>query len=355
MVKFYRTATCITAIMLLFSACNGNKSNTKDAIPLSNGLPGEVSIVIDHSLEDEIAGVFDKVLDMPMQGIKPAEPAWLKLYVTPEESSAEALTMAQMIIVKRKKAKNKNVSELWDAASSKAVQRDGFLVAHDVWANPQSVVLIEADDATGLDKAMQAGKGIVSLLNTLELERGLFGGLSDNRYSDSVMKRVENDFGFRFPLPPQYKLQQSNHEMLWFIWEGKDFRNNIFINIVPDTEPVTTAGMTALRDTFGRRYIHGSMGTSMITSRSEEYPLMVDSFITATGQLPAWKGWWTIGGEWQRGSFHRILFHDKAGKRYVFFEGFLEAPNVPNVPYYRLYSIMASHFRFSTAGMAAQP
>ncbi|MBU6325031.1 MAG: hypothetical protein KJS92_06035, partial [Bacteroidetes bacterium] len=72
-------------------------------------------------------------------------------------------------------------------------------------------------------------------------------------------------------------------------------------------------------------------------------------------KIPGWRGWWTISGQWQRGPFRRFLFRDGAGERSVWLEGFLEAPEIPNTPYYRMFDLIASGFGFSGTSLSTTP
>ena len=44
-----------------------------------------------------------------------------------------------------------------------------------------------------------------------------------------------------------------------------------------------------------------------------------------------------------------------AGERSVWLEGFLEAPEIPNNPYYRMFDLIASGFSFTGTSLSAIP
>jgi hypothetical protein len=89
----------------------------------------------------------------------------------------------------------------------------------------------------------------------------------------------------------------------------------------------------------------------MMSSRSTEYP----TFESPLDKIPAWRGWWTISGQWQRGPYRRFLFKDEAGQRSIWLEGFLEAPEIPNLSYYRMFDLIAAGFKFTGSNSAAHP
>jgi hypothetical protein len=87
-----------------------------------------------------------------------------------------------------------------------------------------------------------------------------------------------------------------------------------------------------------------------MTSKSSEFP----SFALPLNQTPGWCGWWTINGQWQRGPFRRFQFADQAGQRTIWLEGFLEAPEIPQSAYYRMFEIIAAGFQWTSNNNTAR-
>jgi len=317
---------------------------------VSLGMPGEVLIIA--QADEQVKVLLDSGIGGSQAGLNPSEPRYRCALLHPEEARGDALGAALIVLVKNTNANNKHVNTLWNEAGENAERKSGISVAKDVWAKGQYVFLVEAASEKELRELASVQGKLADLLFESECAIGLYGGLLPNSYSDSVMNRVAGDFGFRFPLPPQFRLVQSNKEMLWFIWEGREFRANIWVNIVPGTDhSANTESVIQVRDTFAARYVKGSQGMPMMSSRSTEYP----TFESPLDKIPAWRGWWTISGQWQRGPYRRFLFKDEAGQRSIWLEGFLEAPEIPNLSYYRMFDLIAAGFKFTGSNSAAHP
>ncbi len=338
------------APLLLFVACGKHKPESTSMV--SHGMPAEVLLVGAAATEAWLKPLLDSGIGGPQAGLSPAEPRYRCSFIHPEEAQGDALGAALIILVKNRQAENRKLNTLWEEANQKADRKSGILVAGDVWAKGQKVLLLEASSENQVRELASAGGRLADVLFESECAIGLYGGLLPNKYSDSVMNRVAGDFGFSFPLPPQFRLVQSNKEMLWFIWEGRDFRANLWVNILPETmSNVSVDRMIQLRDTFAARYIRGNQGLNMTSSRSTEYP----SFESPLNKIPGWRGWWTISGQWQRGPYRRFLMNDPAGQRCIWLEGFLEAPEIANNPYYRMFDLIAAGFNFTNNNSVARP
>lgn len=330
------------SVLLLLSCGNAGKQKI---LMQAQGMPAEVLIVAAPGSDSWLNRALDSGIGGPNKGLIPAEPMYRCALLDPKQAAGDALGTSLLVLVKQAELSNKKLNRLWEEAAEKAEKKSGVLVAKDVWAKNQTVFLLNAPQE--LHEA-----SLAFLLHASECAQGLMGGLIPNQYSDSVMNRVAGDFGFKFPLPPQFRLVQSNKEMLWFIWEGRDFRANLWVNITPDTNSVVSlAQMIQTRDTFARRYVRGNQGWPMMTSKSSEFP----SFTHPLNQTPGWCGWWTINGQWQRGPFRRFQFIDQSGQRTIWLEGFLEAPEIPQSAYYRMFDIIAAGFQWTSNNTARNP
>ncbi|MBU6324882.1 MAG: DUF4837 family protein, partial [Bacteroidetes bacterium] len=213
-----RVTFLLASLLFLFSCGN---SKTKTATMVSHGMPGEVLIIA--QADEQVKFLLDSGIGGPQAGLNPPEPRYRCALLHPEEAVGDALGAALIILVKNPNVQSKQLNALWTEAGERATRKSGISVAKDVWAKGQFVFLVEAASEKELHALASAQSKLADVMFESECAIGLYGGLLPNKYSDSVMNRVEGDFGFRFPLPPQFRLVQSNKEMLWFIWEGRDF------------------------------------------------------------------------------------------------------------------------------------
>jgi len=225
----------------------------------------------------------------------------------------------------------------------KTINGRGFRlnVYRNVWAENQTVIRCKTKSLT---------KDFNTLAETLEkefleneLQQGLPGNLMPNDYCDSISRIISGNYGFKFSFPPQFKLEFSNPEVVWLWHETPRFYRHVFINIFSDSVLIdNTEKAKANRNYFTGKYVKNTEGTRVSISESKLFPLIWENNVKmGKNTVNILRGWYTEEGTFRRGPFVRYFFHDIANKRIIAFDGFMHAPDMPKLPFYRTFDLMA--------------
>lgn len=230
----------------------------------------------------------------------------------------------------------------------KTINGRGFQlhIYKDVWAKNQTVIRCETKLLTEDFKSLAESLEKEFLEN--ELQQGLPGNLMPNEYCDSISLLIQGKYGFSFAFPPQFRLEFSNPEVAWLWQETSRFYRHVFINIFSDSVLIDNPEKAkANRNYFTGKYVKNTEGTRVVVSESKIFPLTWDNQVKigkyTVGVL---RGWYTEEGTFRRGPFVRYFFHDKSNKRIIAFDGFMHAPDMPKLSFYRTFDLMAASIKF---------
>jgi hypothetical protein len=230
----------------------------------------------------------------------------------------------------------------------KTISGRGFqlYIYKDVWAKNQTVIRCETKSLTEDFKSLAESLEKEFLEN--ELQQGLPGNLMPNEYCDSISKIIQGKYGFSFKFPPQFRFEFSNPEVVWLWQETPRFYRHVFINIFSDSVLIDNPEKAkANRNYFTGKYVKNTEGTRVVVSESKMFPLTWDNQVKiGKHTVGILRGWYTEEGTFRRGPFARYFFHDKANKRIIAFDGFMHAPDMPKLPFYRTFDLMASSLTF---------
>jgi len=230
----------------------------------------------------------------------------------------------------------------------KTINGRGFQlhIYKDVWAKNQTVIRCETKSLTEDFKSLAESLEKEFLEN--ELQQGLPGNLMPNEYCDSISLLIQGKYGFSFAFPPQFRLEFSNPEVAWLWQETSRFYRHVFINIFSDSVLIDNPEKAkANRNYFTGKYVKNTEGTRVVVSESKMFPLTWDNQVKIGNHtVGVLRGWYTEEGTFRRGPFVRYFFHDKSNKRIIAFDGFMHAPNMPKLSFYRTFDLMAASIKF---------
>lgn len=337
--------------------CTGCRQKPKPAGDPSEGIPSEI-LVISH--EDEMGAVqeaFEKGFTVTEPELVYAEKAetgiaekMFSFHFARQQAYKSTEKQASLIIVLETDKKCGSFSDDLENLSSAESMRAGDAtvdIFKNVWAKPQTVFRIKLNDAPDAAKIAAISKQLAPKMRELEIAQGLPGNLQPNAYCDSVNKLIRGTYGFGFAFPPQFRLESSNYEMIWLNQETSHFYRYVFINIFSDSSKIETQEQAIEnRNYFGRKYLKNDEGTHAKVSKSNLFPISWESNV-AVGKTTAnvLRGWYQEDGTFRRGPFVRYIFHDPANKRYIAVDGFVYAPEMPRLQFYRGLDIIANSFQ----------
>ncbi|MBO4572013.1 MAG: DUF4837 family protein [Bacteroidales bacterium] len=314
-----------TAILLpLLAGCEENKGG---ALPAISGKAGEIIVVANKAQwEAEVGNRIRGVLAAEYDYLPQKEPLF-NLANVPEASVNKLIKVHRNLFYL-------NVGE---------GKTTGMQVRNDVYASPQTVVVVTApDDNTAAEFIKANGESIVEAFEKAERDRLI----SNAKLYEEVKLRelVSNKFGGSPIFPNGYTLKKQTPDFVWISYETSYTIQGILIYSYPyeNDSQLTMEKLIQKRNEVVKENVPAtSEGSYMITN-----PTIVPGFreVEYNGIKKAEvRSLWDTYGDFMGGPFVSQAFRSKDGNSIIVTEGFVYAPKYNKRNYLRqVESILCS-------------
>ena len=211
-------------------------------------------------------------------------------------------------------------------------ETENFSVKKNLYANPQTIVYVQAKDDAGIIKILQEHKKEVRRIfldADLDFTQKIF---QKEKVDENQYKTVKN-LGLSLTIPNKFKTVDDTGDFLWLrnhLKSGiaKSGSNNILIYSVPLKDKTTVSdSIISVRNRIGKKYIPGSKeGMYMITEKAYT-PFTFDATIDGKKAYET-RGKWEVKDDFMAGPFLNYTVIDEKNNRLIIFEGFTYAPSV---------------------------
>ena len=212
-------------------------------------------------------------------------------------------------------------------------KNEAFTVKKNVFAQPQTIVYVQAKDDESIIKLFQKHKNEIKNIfidSDIQFTQRIF---SKDKIDNSQYKTLSN-LGVTFTIPKKFKTVDDTGEFLWLrnhLMSGiaKTGSNNILVYSIPlSDETQISDNILAVRDSIGKKFIPGSDPETMHMITEEAYtPFTFDAIIDGKKAYET-RGKWEVKNDFMAGPFLNYTVIDKKNNRLIIFEGFTYAPSV---------------------------
>jgi len=218
------------------------------------------------------------------------------------------MTNSRNIIVVKKEPKNK------------------FYIKKNEYVSPQLAVHISCSSVQDLlDTIEKNAPKIVHDIKDSEIAFFQSQIKSDKLVSD----KIESRFNMMMTIPQKYKVVMQGRKFLWLKKEITSGNLSLLLYQVP-LKSINTANVvqsiTRVRDSIGRRYIHGSKSNTRMITEPAFSPFLSKTKISGKEAYET-KGTWDLKNDFMSGPYINYAFVDKKNKRILILEGFCYAPS----------------------------
>ena len=207
-----------------------------------------------------------------------------------------------------------------------------FSVKHNVYAQPQTIVYVQAKDDEAVIEILQKNKEKIKKI-FLESDVKFTQGVFEKNKVDETQFKTINNLGISLTIHDKFREVEDTGDFLWLrhhLTSGiaKTGSNNILVYSVPLIDETKVAdSIIAVRNRIGKKYIPGSKeGMYMITEEAYT-PYTFDAEIDGNKAYET-RGKWEVKNDFMAGPFLNYTIIDKKNNRLVVFEGFTYAPSV---------------------------
>jgi hypothetical protein len=199
----------------------------------------------------------------------------------------------------------------------------------DLWAKPQRVVKIRANNPDQWSQAFDEHKESIRLLfDRAERERllNIFRPTAKPDVAEALFKHM----GVSMIIPEGFFVAKKESGFIWIRRETAENSQGIIIYKIPyrDTLQLTAPWLTYTRDSIVSRHIPGPSPGSFMTTDKEFVPPMisrVNYFIEDFAVEN--RGMWKLIGDFMAGPYLSYTLVDRSNGQLITIEGYVYAPN----------------------------
>ena len=312
----------LKAIILGLTALVAISCNDTDALVKQNvgGQAGEIIIVANKAeWESEPGNELRAVLATPYPYLPQSEPSYTLINI-PHKSFTSLFEYHRNIIILK-------VDKELEAK---------FTAVEDVWAAPQTVIMITAPTKEEAAKVIaDHAEQLFNIINQAERNRIM---RNSKKYEDVALRNfVADKFGGSPYFPKGYSLKKQTDNFVWISYETTYTNLGIFVYKIPykDSTSVQLESLMAATGDMMQENVPGMVENSYMTISSEVTPgLEVMKY--KNRNFVEMRGLWEVKNDFMGGPFVIHAFYDKNNpKEIIVVEGFVYAPRYDKRDYIR--------------------
>jgi len=300
-----KTLFLLVLFPFVFISCLKEKKNTAYE---TLGKVSSVSVIIDDQLwNGEIGDSLRNKFAVPVIGLQDEEPLFT-LNQYPVKLLDGFLSKSRNIIVIKKNTKN------------------DFSMVQNQTGNPQLLIRF-------------SGRTVKDIINSIEVKAPLISKTIRDSEIKAIQKQIiinkseTNDINERYAvdlkIPVRFKTVRKAKNFLWLKREVDGGNLSIVAYELPfkrlqDTSNIINS-IVKIRDSMGRRYIHGSKKRTVMLTETDFTPYYSKTTLSNSIAYET-KGTWNLRNDFMSGPFINYALIDKKRNRVLILEGFCYAP-----------------------------
>lgn len=310
------------AIAAIAALCSCNERKTRQALlPNISGKAGEVIVVIDKGdWEGAVGNTLRDSLVCECPYLPQREPMF-NLVNVPSTAFNKMFQVHRNIIVV-------NINS--------AVTESGILYKKDVWAYPQTVIQINANDSeTAVRLIQENSANMIATIEQAEIDRII---KNTKKYEELKLAPAVNEMIGGSPhFPSGYKLRKKTNDFIWIGYEIQYVTQGILIYKYPVVEGenmmsldnILENGNEMLKNNVPGMFEDTYMTFSSLVRPSIEYKRYKGL------EFAEIRGFWEVYNDYMGGPFVSHVFYSKDGKEVIVLQGFVYAPKYDKRQYLR--------------------
>jgi hypothetical protein len=285
-----------------------------------SGKAGEVVVVIDNKIWDKsVCDTVQRILVPDYPALPQREPVF-DIVALQETSFSNIFQLHRNIVLLKVTA---------DTVP------EGISVRRDVWAQPQTVVVVSAKNGDNII-ALLAGnrERIIHILEQAERDRVIS---ATKKYEAKALRdTVNKHFGGSPCFPMGYTLRKVSTDFIWIGYETNKAILGLFIYSYPykDSSALHVQNIIAERDKILQREVPGQFENTYMTTAPLFLPL-TRNIRYKDFHFVETRGLWDIENDFMGGPFISHALIDKTGEKVLALEAFVYYPRADKRNYMR--------------------
>ncbi|MGK9368588.1 DUF4837 family protein [Melioribacter sp. Ez-97] len=320
-----RNLLLIPLLIALVAACDAKKSAT--------GNEDEIYVFADSTeyeqIEASLLTVFSKIIYTP-------QPENLFILIRKDISELDKYKNKKNIIIAAPLGSGSNTSKyidgLLDSQVKEMVRQDSVFVInkYDLWARGQLVMILTANDLTGLSKKiLNEHENLLYYFQKISNER-LFKSLYNSRYEKKEIEaKLLKNYGWLIYVQADYHLAIDNPEHN-FVWlrraPGTDMERWIFVHWIDNASPLllNKDSVYAIRNRITEKFYRTSDDSSYVIIEDNYRTTKEVNFLGRYALMT--QGLWKMADGSMGGPFINYTFYDEPTRRLYMLDASIYAP-----------------------------
>lgn len=309
MKRLLSTLTGLIIVFFLFQSCKN------DAPVLHNNISGKANDLLVVISEDSwksrpgelIKGTFGQF----QYGLPQEEPLFDIINIPP-------------IAFKNIFKSNRNILQV---TVSSTVTNPGVQIKDNVWAYPQAVVEINAQNAEQFENLFNENSAKI-LSYFLNAEKKRITGNYEKYYEKAVYNILDKNLGVTMKVPPGFTVALQKENFAWFRYETPEISQAIIVYSFPYTSDstFTESYLTAKRDSVLKQYISSTAPGSYMTTE-KRIPALFEITEHNKNYAAETRGLWILENDFMGGPYVALDELDAANQRIISVFGYVYAPS----------------------------
>ncbi len=323
------------AVVLVATVACHNENRKKALLPVISGKAGEVIVVLNKTdWEGGVGSEIRTLLASECPYLPQKEPLYTLVNVVPIAFTNIFQIHRNILIV--------NIST--------QIENPGVVYRHDVWAQPQCVISVNATDSETASQLIEDNSKMI--LNTLEqAERDRIINNS-KRYEERTLAPYVYALAGGAPhFPTGYVLKKRTSNFVWIAYETTYTNQGFFVYKYPakGEDDFSLDNILAKRAQFLKENVPGMFeNTYMITSEAVVPGI---EYVKYKGlEFAEVHGLWEVYNDYMGGPFVSHTFYSQDGKDVIVLEGFVYAPKYDKRHYLRQVESILYSFEWGYPG-----
>lgn len=289
-------------------SCTKEAKQDDVVLPASEGNINTISIIIDDVLwNGDVGDTLRKKLAAPVDGLQEEEPLFTINQYSPKIFDS-SVRLGRNILV---------VSKAPDAEFKHVI---------DKYATPQNVFYI-------------TGHNLKEIIETIDLHAATlissikFYEIIENQKTTAASlfndKKINQKFNIALQIPSSFSYALIKDRFVWLKKDIPSGNSSLLVYQVPYSafrNGKIVENAVRLRDSVGRKYIHGMLDKSSMVTEESYYPYVSETKIDEHQAFEI-RGTWELDNNFMNGPFINYAISDPKNKRYIIVEGFVYNPS----------------------------
>lgn len=326
---------------IYLTSCDLEKTaNMKGNLPLANGKPGEIIVVMDSAQwEGKVGKELRSVFHESVPFIPREEPMFALNHIDPKDFQSILKVQKNIIFVTvlgDNGQGNRRLKAYFTPESLKMIKEDPSLFMfekHDEFARGQEVLHLFGETEDILNNNLNANRAKLQQHFLAVEEKRSYKSLFEVKSEVGIEKHVKEKLQCDLMVPVGFEIAMEDNNFIWLRNFNPDVDKSVFISCVNYTseEMFSLDSLLKLRTEISKPYIlyKPEDPTSYMLTETDHFDVSRKEINFKGNYAIELRGLWKINNYYMGGPFISYAMVDKTNNRLYYIEAFLYSPGKP--------------------------